>query len=370
MDGLVALSARGSDKWSAYPPDVLPAWVAEMDYAPAPAVAAAVQAAVARGHLGYAPFPDHPIITGLDEAFRGFAQRYWGWGPPESVVVPGVVAGLRLVLETLCPPGPVVVPLPCYPPFRTVVELAGREAAYVALDPDAQTASLDLGAIEEAFANGARTFLLCSPHNPWGRVFTRRELEGLRDLAHQHGVMVVADEIHAPLALEGAEFVPYLTVDPAAVSVISHSKSFNTPGLTCAQVVTQDVERMRAIPLEATHGFTTLGVLAGTAAWRDSDLWLLTLRQRLGVLREDLADLLATHLPHARMRPLEGTYLAWLDLRAYGEEDPAGMAVQHGVMLAPGQDYHPGLAGHVRLNLATSAIRLEQIVQRLAKALV
>lgn len=361
-------------KWGDVPAGTIPAWVAEMDYAPAPAVAAAVSAAVSRGQLGYPPFDDHPVVTGLEEAFRGFAARHWSWTVPagSTTVTADVVSGLRLVLETLCPPGPVVIPLPCYPPFRTVVSLAGRQAAYVELDPDSETATLDLAAVEAHFEAGARTLLLCSPHNPWGRVFSRAELEGVRDLAARYGARVVVDEVHAPLVLPGAQFVPYLAVDPSAVLVTSHSKSFNTPGLRCAQVVTLDpgdAERFAAIPFEANNGYTTLGMLAGTAAWRDSDLWLHTLRNRLDVLREDLADLVATHLPQARMRPLEATYLVWLDLRAYGVADPAGAALEHGVRLAPGHDYQPGLEGHVRLNMATSADRLAEIVRRLGAAL-
>lgn len=361
-------------KWGHAPDGTIPAWVAEMDYAPAPAIAAAVQAGVAKGVLGYPPFADHPVVTGLEEAFRGFAQRHWAWEVPAgtSTVTADVVTGLRLVLETLCPPGPVVIPLPCYPPFRTVVALAGREAAYVGLDPDSETATLDLTAVARHFEAGARTLLLCSPHNPTGRAWTRSELEAVRDLAAAHDARVVVDEVHAPLTLPGAVFVPYLDVDPGAVLVTSHSKSFNTPGLKCAQVVTldpADTERFRAIPFEANHGHTTLGMLAGAAAWRDSDLWLHTLRNRLDVLREDLAELLATHLPQARMRPLEATYLAWLDLRAYDVVDPAAAGLAHGVMVAPGHDYHPGLEGHVRLNIATSAARLEQVVIRLAAAL-
>ncbi|GAB2641344.1 aminotransferase class I/II-fold pyridoxal phosphate-dependent enzyme [Nocardioides ginkgobilobae] len=361
-------------KWGRAPEGTIPAWVAEMDYAPAPAIAAAVQAGVAKGVLGYPPYADHPVVTGLEESFRGFAQRHWSWEVPEgtSTVTADVITGLRLVLETLCPPGPVVIPLPCYPPFRSVVALAGREAAYVELDPDAETATLDLAAVERHFEAGARTLLLCSPHNPTGRVWTRAELEAVRDLAAAHDARVVVDEVHAPLTLPGVDFVPYLTLDPSAVLVTSHSKSFNTPGLKCAQVVTldpADTERFRAIPFEANHGYSTLGMLAGAAAWRDSDLWLHTLRNRLDVLREDLADLLARHLPLARMRPLEATYLAWLDLRAYDVGDPAAAGLAHGVMLAPGHDYHPGLEGHVRLNMATSAARLEQVVTRLAAAM-
>ena len=354
-------------KWGRAPEGTIPAWVAEMDYAPAPAISAAVNAAVGRGMLGYPPF-DHPMVTGLEEAFAGFAERHWGWQVPAgaSTLTGDVITGMRLVLEHLCPPGPVVVPLPCYPPFRTIVSLAGREAAYVELDPDAETAALDLAAVRAHFEAGARTLLLCTPHNPWGRVFTRAELEAVRDLAAEYGARVVADEIHAPLVLPGAGFAPYLTVDPDGIVVTSHTKSFNTPGLKAAHVITlreDDQEAIRGIPFEANHGYTGLGILAGTAAWRNSDLWLLTLRQRLDVLREDLADLLATHLPQARMRPLEATYLAWLDLRAYDVADPAAVGLEHGVMAAAGHDYHPGLDGHLRLNIATSADRLAEVWQ-------
>ena len=361
-------------KWGHVPEGTIPAWVAEMDYAPAPAVAAAVQAGVARGMLGYPPFADHPVVTGLEEAFRGFAQRHWSWEVPAgaSTVTADVVTGLRLVLETLCPPGPVVIPLPCYPPFRTVVSLAGREAAYVELDPDAETATLDLAAVERHFEAGARTLLLCSPHNPTGRVWTRPELEGVRDLAAAYDARVVVDEIHAPLVLPGQErFVPYLSVDPEAVLVTSHSKAFGTPGLHAAQIVLMDPDetrRLRSVPVPANHGHSGLGMVAGSAAWRDSDLWLHALRSRLRVNAEDLGELVAEHLPRARLRPLEATYLAWLDLRAYGVADPAAAALEQGVRVAPGHDYQPGLEGHVRLNIATSEKRLAQGVERLAAA--
>ena len=133
-----------------------------------------------------------------------------------SVVVGDVIAGLRLALEVLCPPGPVVVPLPCYPPFRDVVALAGRELVAVETDPDDEDGALDLDRVAEAFRAGARTLLLCSPHNPLGRVASRAELEALAALAAEHGARVVADEIHGPLTLPGATFTPYLSVDPSA----------------------------------------------------------------------------------------------------------------------------------------------------------
>lgn len=357
-------------KWGAVPEGTVPAWVAEMDYAQPEAVTEAVAEAVRAGTLGYPPFGD----GGLGAAYDGFATRHWGWSPGAETSVPtgGAIAGLLLAVETLAPPGPVVVPLPCYPPFRDVVEMAGRELVGVPLDPDDPEAALDLAAVERAFAAGARSLLLCNPHNPLGRVPRRAELEALRDLARAHGALVISDEVHGPLVLPGGPaFTPYLAVDPGGVVVTSHSKTFGTPGLNAAQIVALDPDhlaRLRGVPIARNHGYSPLGMLAGRIAWRDCDDWLAALLTRLGHQRDLLADLLAAHLPQARSRPLEATYLAWLDLRAYAVDEPAARAQDHGLWVGAGQDYQPGLPGHVRVNLATDQRRLTLIVERLAAA--
>jgi cystathionine beta-lyase len=355
-------------KWDVEP-GVIPAWVAEMDFRLAEPIEEALVRAVRSGAVGYPPHRD-----GVGTAFAGFAHRHWSWEVPAeaSVAAGGVMSGIRLALEALCPPGPVVVPQPCYPPFRDVVAVTGRELVTVDLDPDADAATMDLEAIEAAFAAGARTFLLCNPHNPLGRVWTREELEGLAAVAARHGVRVVSDEIHAPLTLPGATFTPYLTVDETGIAVTSASKSFNMPGVHGAQLVVLDPElraRAAALPIPAQNSWSSLGVVAGEVAWRDCDEWLAALVERLTDNRALLADLLASHLPKARMRPLEATYLAWLDLRGYGVADPASAALRHGLRPAPGSDYQPGLDGHVRLNLATNATRLTEGIRRLATAL-
>lgn len=354
-------------KWGAVEPGVIPAWVAEMDYRPAEPIEEALVAAVRRGTAGYPAFGD----AGLGAAFSGFADRHWGWQvPPEATLPTGaVMAGIRLALELVCPPGPVVVPTPCYPPFRDAVRITGRELVPVTLDPDAETATMDLEQVEQAFAAGARTFLLCSPHNPLGRCWTRDELAALADLARRYDVKVISDEIHAPLTLPGSTFTPYLTLDESAVVVTSASKSFNIPGVHGAQLVVLDPEdraRILAAPIPAQNAWSVFGMIAGVAAWTDCDDWLAALVERFDHQRSRLTELLASHLPEARMRPLEATYLAWVDLRAYGAADPAAAALAHGVRLGPGTDYQPGLDGHVRINLATSPDRLEAIVHRLA----
>lgn len=347
-------------KWGAVEPGVIPAWVAEMDFRLAEPIEAALLRSVRDGAVGYPPYGD----GGLGTAFAGFAARQWSWDVPADAVVPtgSVMAGMRIALEALCPPGPVVVPLPCYPPFRDVVAVTGRELVPV---------TPDLAAIEEAFAGGARTFLLCSPHNPLGRVWSREELTELAELARRHDVRVVADEIHAPLTLPGATFTPYLTVDERAVVVTSASKSFNMPGVHGAQLVLLDeADRAtaRALPIPAQNHWSPLGIVAGVAAWTDCDDWLAALVERLDGNRRLLGDLLAEQLPEARMQPMEATYLAWLDLSAYAD-DPAEVALRHGVRLAPGTDYQPGLAGHARLNIATSEHRVRQILHRLVAGL-
>lgn len=220
--------------------------------------------------------------------------------------------------------------------------------------------------------------LLTQPHNPWGRVFARAELEGVRDVVRRHGARVVADEIHAPLVLPGAPtpHVPYLSLDGThdhAVAVVAASKAFNTAGLRCAQVVVPDPEarrRLRAAPMARNDSWSSLGAVGAVAAYTHGDAWLDALVARLGDQRDLLERLLAEHLPEARMRRVEATYLAWVDLRGYGHADPAAVALARGrVRLAPGGDYHPGLPGHVRLNFATSPERLTAVVERLASAL-
>ena len=369
------LRQRGGIKWTYPDPDVLAAWVAETDLAIAPVITAAVRAAVDRGDVGYPPHDDR---TGLPEALADYATGQWSWpiDPAHVVLVGDVMAGVLLTLKTLCGNGPVVVPTPCYPPFLDVVPLAGRELVTVPLDPDAARAALDLDRIDAALADGAATVLLCNPSNPWGRAFTRPELEGLREVVNRYGARVISDDIHAPLVLPGATHLPYASLPGTAehvTTVVSASKAWNVPGLKCAQLVTgtlADAETLRGVVHVANHGLSTMGVAANLAAYRDGQPWLDAFVARLAANRDQFADLLAEHLPLARHRALEATYLAWLDVRGYGLVDPAGTALKRGrVMVNDGRTFGPGGEGHVRVNIATSPERLERVVLRLAAGL-
>lgn len=367
------LRASGCLKWAAAPPDVLPAWVAEMDFAIAEPIRSAVGSAVDVGSFGYAgPSED----TGVPEALASFSERRWGWSiDSANVILTGdVIDGLALVLTTLCDDGPVIVPTPAYPPFLEVVGVAGRELVTIPLDPDAAEATLDLEAIDEAFTAGARTLILCQPHNPWGRAFTRDELTALCDVVEAHGARVISDEIHAPLVLPGATHVPYAAVaapGSGAITLVSATKGWTMPGLKCAQVVcgsSADAAALRSVPMVANHGVTTLGSIATRAAYLDGGPWLDAVVERLDANRALFIGLVAKHLPRTRMRPFEAGYLAWLDARDYGLESPGQTALSDGRVWVDHRPWGPGGAGHVRVNLATSPDRVEQVVARLARA--
>jgi cysteine-S-conjugate beta-lyase len=370
---LADLRRRTSAKWRWYPSDVLPLWVAEMDVALAGPIAEALHHAITTGDTGY------PAGTGYAEALAGFAARRWDWSIEVAACgsVADVMTGSVEVLKLVTGAGDaVVVNPPVYPPFYRFIEHLGRRVAPAPLTAGHR---IDLGALEATFAQataGRRpaAYLLCNPHNPTGTVHTREELSAVAELAARYRVRVVADEIHAPLVLPPARFVPYLTVEGGAdaFAVFSASKAWNLAGLKAALVVAgadarADLARM---PEVISHGASHLGVVAHTAALRHGGPWLDALLPALAVNRGLLADLLARHLPEIRCRPAEGTFLAWLDCRALGlGDDPAAAFLDHGrVALSAGPTFGTGGAGHARLNFATSAEILTEAVHRMAAA--
>ncbi|MGY1723101.1 MalY/PatB family protein [Blastococcus sp. SYSU DS0533] len=380
------LRRRTSVKWRTYPADVLPLWVAEMDVLLAPPVREALHRAVETGDTGYPAGQEYP------EAVAAFAAERWGWSgvdPARTALVPDVMTGIVEVLRLLTGPGDVVVVTPpVYAPFYAFVEHAGRAVAEAPLDADGR---LDLPTLEAAFA-GARArcahpvFLLCNPHNPTGAVHTRAELEAVAALARRHGVRIVSDEIHAPLILPGARFVPWLSVADDGFALLSASKAWNLAGLKAAVVVAgpDSADDLARLPEEVGHGPSHLGVLAHTAAFREGGGWLDALLAALDDNRRLLQQLVAEHLPATTLRAPEGTYLAWLDCRPLGlppEAPGGGLAVvsdldgparfflDHArVALSSGHVFGTGGAGHVRINLATSPAVLTEALTRMGRA--
>lgn len=365
------LRRRSSMKWRVYPPDVLPLWVAEMDVALAEPVVRAVAEALTLGDTGY------PRGTAYQEAFADFAGERWGWHPDPGRMrlVTDVMLGVVEALRVLTAPGDaVVVNPPVYPPFVGYVQYAGRSVLTVPLGADLR---LDLEALEAAFAgaDGAprpAAYLLCNPHNPTGTAHTAQELAAVASLARTYGVRVVVDEIHGPIELPGARFVPYLSVPGGqdALVLSSASKAWSLAGLKAALLVAGDeaAPDLAKVPYEAGGGVSHVGVLAHVAALRDGRAWLDAVLAGLARNRDLLGDLLATHLPEVVYHRPQATYLAWVDCRALDlDVEPARAFLHEGrVALNPGTSFGEGGEGHVRINLATSPEVLEEAVRRMA----
>ncbi|MFE1663237.1 MalY/PatB family protein [Microbacterium sp. P02] len=367
------LRQRSSTKWRRYPVDVLPLFVAETDYALAPAITRALTRAVELGDTGYTP-----PRPGVSEAFVGFAERRWGWHiDPAAVrwtgdVMMGVVEILRRVID---PGDRVVVMPPVYPPFFDTVEEAGGVVERVPLARTTTGWEIDLAALEAALIRGARAVLLCSPHNPTGTVHSAATLAALAELAERFGAVVVSDEIHAPLTHVPHAFIPFLAASGAAsrvgYAVTSASKTFNLAGLKCAVMIAGGPAQARvlqSLPWEVEWRTGLFGALANVAAYSiESDEWLDSLGATLLESRGLLAGLLAAHLPEARFLPPEAGFLGWVDVSAYGWGDnpsrrilrDAKVALHHGPLFGT-----EGI-GHVRINFACSPDLLAEAVRRI-----
>jgi cystathionine beta-lyase len=280
------------------------------------------------------------------------------------------MVGVEECLQVLTDPGAgVVIAPPVYPPFFADIRHAGREVVEAPLAGGA----LDVAAIERAFEAGAQALLLCNPHNPLGRVWTRGELGAVADLAAEHGAWVISDEIHGPLALDGA-YTPFLEVSDRAVALTSASKAFNLAGLKLGLIVTAGGEardRVAKLPLDLHWRSGYLGAIAAEAAFRDGDEWLDGVLATLDDNRRLLGELLASQLPDVRYEPPQASFLAWLDCRALGlGDDPAAAFLERGrVALSRGLDFGAQGAGYARLNLGTEPELVEEAVTRMAAAL-
>lgn len=369
------LQRRRSYKWRAFPRDVLPSFVAEMDFPLAPPVADALVQAVTMGDCGYA-YPD----AALSESLVRFLATRFGWtiAPSDVSLVPDVLTGISELLSAALEPGAgVVLNTPIYPPFFHHIAMAGCRVIEAPLRSDNGMYHLDIAALEAAFASGARAYLLCNPHNPTGRVFSRTDLERIVDLAARYDVLVLADEIHAPLVLPGAQHTPFLslgeTATTRAIALVSASKGWNIPGLKCAQIIATS-DPMRALVQRLPHDITfrtgNLGIIASTAAYAKGGDWLDQLVALLDRNRRLLAGLLHKHLPGVGYVPPEGGYLAWLDCRALKlSGEPVDLFLQHGrVALGRGPDFGTAGRGYVRLTIGTSRELLRATVERMQTA--
>jgi len=369
------LRLRRSYKWRAYPADVIPAFVAEMDVTLASPVTRALQDAIAAGDTGYATSDPE-----LAQAVASFQLGRFGWqvDPADVRLIPDVMVGVSELLRRAVPPGSgVVINTPAYPPFFHHISETRCRVVEAPLARAGHGWVLDLDAVEAAFTQGAAVYLLCNPHNPTGLVMTEDELRQVAALAERFRVLVLADEIHAPLTLAGARHVPFLSLPEAqarGIALVSASKAWNLPGLKCAQLVTAAPalrDLVRRLPEELVYGAGNLGVIASIAAYRDGGPWLDQLLVLLDRNHRLFGDLLADRLPEVGYVPPQGTYLAWLDctrLELPGE--PAKVFLKKGrVALRRGSDFGSIGTGWARATIATSPEILVEIVERMRAAL-
>jgi cystathionine beta-lyase len=373
---LAKLRGRLSAKWSTYPADVLPAWVAEMDFPLAEPIKQRLRRAIDADDAGYA----QPRL--LHEPFVAFAKARYGWAvdPTRIHVGAEVMVVIAEILRVVTKPGDgVVINPPVYPPFFETIEEVGRTVVEVPLaHVPGGGWDLDLDALEKSFAAGAKVYLLCNPHNPVGRVWEKAQLESIARLAKQYGVIVISDEIHAPLVLPGAVHVPFVALSEPlganAITVTSASKAWNIAGLKCAVFVagSQAMQTaLKKLPKEMGERTGHWGILASIAAFEEGAPYLDGLLAQLDRNRETLSQLLGVYLPAARYIAPQAGYLAWVDCSALGlGDDPAKTFLKKGkVALMRGLDFGRQGACFTRVNMGTSTQILSEVVGRMGKAL-
>lgn len=370
---------RSSVKWAGLPDDVLPMFIAEMDFTVDAQIIDAVADQVRRSDLGYAR-----DLTELAEAFAGFAADRWGWRPNPAYLFgsPDVSFGVKGVLRHLIPAGSrVALTTPVYPSFFGYLSELLYERVEVPLAPrESGRPSLDLDALNRAFsgtdgAEPVRAMILSNPHNPHGIAFSKHELDSLATLAAEHGILVIADEIHAPLTHHGVTFTPFAPLAAAhgtpSVTVTSASKGWNVAGTKCALIYAPPEtasDDLRTYLDEALgYSVSILGRTANTVAFRDAVPWLDAVVTKVAANGHLLADLLAEHVPGARYTPPETGYLAWVDLRDAGlGENPAETLLHEAlVMVSDGATFGEVGHGHVRINLGCSEELLREAVKRI-----
>lgn len=366
-----------SQKWHRYGEDVLPLWVADMDFTAPPAVMDALKRRVDHGVYGYGQVPDS-----LRQTLREWSATHYDWPiqPEWQQWLPGVVPALHLASLALTEPGDGVLTItPIYPPFLAVAERTGRVTQQAAMAPPSEEGGewrLDLEALEAAITPKTRLLLWCQPHNPTGRIWRHEELAGLAALVERHNLYVVSDELHCDLLLdEGARHQPLAAAFPALadriITLWAPSKTFNLAGLTAACAVIPDSD-LRARFAQTTKGLlpdgNVMGLAAAESAYRDAEPWRQALLDVLRGHRQMISDYVA-HWPGVYFNPPQSTYLAWLDMRdaGLGDDPQQALLAQAKVALSNGADF--GQPGFVRLNFGTTATQLEAALKRMDQVL-
>jgi len=359
-----------SAKWEKYRGrDVIPMWVADMDFATAPVVIDELERRVRHGVYGYTVPP-----ADLTPAIAATLERDAGWriDPEWVVLLPGLVVGLNVVCRAFAAEGDeILTAIPIYPPFLSAPEHANRVCLRVPLVEEGGRWRWDLERLERAVTPKTRLLLLCSPHNPTGRVWSREELSALAELCLRRRLLIVSDEIHGGLVLDpGSRHWPLASLDPSiaeqTVTLMSASKTFNFPALGCAFAIASNPElrrRLRRTMAGIVHHVGAMGMFATLAAYRDGRAWQLALLDYLRANR-DLVETTLGAVPGLRVFHTEATYLAWIDARAIPDAvrrfEEAGVGLYDGALF--------GAPGYLRLNFACPRALLKEALARIAGA--
>jgi len=371
------LRQRACQKWQKYPPEVLPLWVADMDFPIAPAIKQALVDYARGDNFGY---PSYQGLPGLKEALMARLEQRYHWRVQAEEIHPlsGIVAGLNAGVAGLSGPGEeVIVQTPIYPPFLAAIGNQERRVIANRLVHTAEGWRIDFEALEAQVTPAARLLMLCTPHNPSGRVWSRSELERLAEFALRHRLWVVADELHSDLTFESPH-LPFASlgreIAERTVTLYGPTKTFNIAGLGIGFAISQNpalLERFKA----AARGFVStpdvMAQVATIAAYRRGEEWLTATLDYLRANRDLVTDFVRRNLPDVHLTPPEGTYLAWLDFRDTDPAEDLGsfLLEEARVALNQGSDYGPGGEGFARLNFATSRAILCQALTRIRDAL-
>ena len=366
-----------SDKWQKYGPDVLPLWIADMDFQSPEPVIRALRERVEHGVFGYLAF-EQPEFHELF-ADRLLKRYNWRVSPDAVVLIPGVIPGFNVAGRVLAAPGDgLILQTPVYPPILRAASSIGltREEAPLARRPDGSYAP-DLDAFVAAIRERTRFFLLCNPHNPVGRVFSRDELTRLAEVCLRRGLAIVADEIHCELTLDGQRHTPIASLAPEiserTITLMAPSKTFNLAGLKCSVAIIPNAalrEKFVAGRVDLVQTVNVLGYAAAFAAYRDGQPWLDELLRYLEANRDFVVEYVRARLPGVAVAPPEATYLAWLDCRNAGPAapDPFTFFLEKArVALSDGALF--GAGGFVRLNFGCPRSILTEALDRMSLAL-
>ena len=382
FDRVVDRTGTESMKW-VYPrkvleaPDAIPMWVADMDFEAPPAVVEALRRRAEHGVFGY------PLVPpSFWQAAIGWLARRHGWEVRKDwlALTPGIVPALNYCVRAFSRPGDgVIIQTPVYHPFYYAIENNGRKVVRNPLLFDGRRFRMDLDDLERRIDGPGRVLILCSPHNPVGRVWTRDELERLGRIAVERDLTVLSDEIHHDLVFGGSRHVPFAALSPElasrTVTFIAPSKTFNIPGLSTAAVVASNPDLLKGFEDEKERAGIELGQVFGIvgfeAAYAHGQAWLDELLPYLEANVDFLEAFLAERLPALRLVRPEGTYLALLDCRGLGL-DPAGLTDfflrRAGVYFSDGAMFGPELAGFARINFACPRSVLREALERVERA--